>query len=254
MRVVAVELFGQIPLYLYAIFLGVGASVGLLWVAWRAPQEQVRSYLDAGLVALLGGVVGGRLLYVGAHWAYFRTVPFEIPQVFLGGLAWPGILVGGLLTLALYAGLKQEPLGVYADALLPLAVTLILVGWLASWFEGSLYGPVVDAWWALPSRDEWGQLAPRLPVQIIGALLILTIFWLVDSNRQRYLFPGQVAVLAAALLSLIFFALSFLRVDPAPFYSGLRMDAWAALGVFLFASGILVVEYLSKVFPEKNTQ
>jgi hypothetical protein len=32
------------------------------------------------------------------------------------------------------------------------------------------------------------------------------------------------------------------------------MDAWAALGVFLFASGILVVEYLSKVFPEKNAQ
>ena len=52
MRVVAVELFGQIPLYLYAIFLGVGASAGLLWVAWRAPQEQVRSYLDAGLVAI----------------------------------------------------------------------------------------------------------------------------------------------------------------------------------------------------------
>jgi prolipoprotein diacylglyceryltransferase len=250
MRVVAFNLFGQMPVYLYAIFLGVGASMGLLWVAWRVPEEKIRSYLDAGILALLGGLVGGRLLYIGVHWAYFRTVPTEIPQVFLGGLAWPGVLIGGTLALALYAGLKREPMGVFADALLPLVVALILAAWLASWFDGSAYGSVVDAWWALPSLDEWGLVASRLPVQIIGALLTLAIFWLVDANRSRYFFLGQAAVLAGALLTLVFFALSFLRIDPAPFWNGLRMDAWAALVFFVFASGIMLVEYLSKIFPE----
>lgn len=250
MRVVAVELFGQIPLYLYAIFLGVGASVGLLWVAWRVPEEQVRAYLDAGLVALLGGLVGGRLLYVGVHWSYFRTVPIEIPKVFLGGLVWPGVLIGAILALALYASLKREPLGVYADGLLPLLIALMLAAWLASWFDGSAYGPIEDGWWALLSVDEWGLVAARLPVQIIGAILTLAIFWLVDANRHRYFFPGQAAVIAGALLALIFLGLSLWRVDVTPFWNGLRLDAWAALGFFVFAVGILLVEYLSKIFPE----
>lgn len=250
MRVIAVELFGQMPLYLYAIFLGIGTSAGLLWVAWRVPEEQVRAYLDAGLVALLGGLVGGRLLYVGVHWTYFRSVPFEIPQFYLGGLAWPGILMGGAIFLAFYASIKREPLGVYADALLPLFVVLILAGWLAAWFDGSAYGPVGDGWWALPSMDEWGLTAPRLPVQIIGVLLTLAIFWLVDSNHNRYFFPGQAAVLAGALWALLFFGLSLWRVDPAPFWNGMRMDAWAALGFFVFACAIMLVEYLSKLYPE----
>lgn len=250
MPVIAIDLFGQMPLYLYAIFLGVGASAGLLWVAWRVPEGQVRSYLDAGLVALLGGLVGGRLLYVGVHWAYFQTVAIEIPQFYLGGLAWPGVLIGGAMFLAFYASIKREPLGVYADALLPLLVALILAAWLASWFDGSAYGPVGDGWWALPSMDEWGLTSPRLSVQIIGALLTLAIFWLVDANRNRYFFPGQSAVLAGALMALLFFGLSLWRVDPAPFWNGLRMDAWAALGFFLFACGVLIVEYLSKRFTE----
>ncbi len=254
MRVIAFNLFGQMPIYLYAAFLGIGASAGLLWVAWRAPQKQVRAYLDAGLVVLMGGLAGGRLLYAGVHWAYFQSVPFEILQVYSGGLAWPGALIGSMLALAIYAGLKKEPLGVYADALLPLVVALILAAWLAAWFEGSLYGQTIDDWWALPSRDEWGRVAPRMPIQIIGALLTLVIFWFVDSNRHRYFFPGQAAVLTAALLSITFLALSFLRVDPAPFYNGMRLDAWAALGVFVFACAILAVEYLSKILPEKNTQ
>ena len=248
MHVVAFNLFGQFPLYLYSLFLAIGATAGLLWVAWHSPGEELRSHLDAGLLALLGGLVGGRLLYVGMHWTYFQGVPIEIPQVFLGGLSWPGILLGGLLALAVYANLKGKSLGELADALLPLAVALIIAAWLASWFDGSAYGPAVDAWWALPSRDEWGLLLPRLPLQILGALLTLAIFWLVDTNRKRYFFPGQAAVLAGALFSLLFFALSFFRVDPAPLYHGLPIDAWAALGIFVFACGIMLVEYVSKWF------
>ena len=240
--------------YVFSLLLGLGAGLGLAWAAGRAKPRQVSGVLDAGFAGLLGALLGGRLVYVAVHWAYFAAHLGEIPQVQLGGLAWPGAMLGGGLALLLVARLTQVPFGRLLEALIPLATVLAVCIWLACWLEGIAYGPAVDAWWALPARDEWGVLTRRFPVQLLGAALTLGLAWLVDrpSGRARggllqgldHFLPGHTALLWVVGFSLILLALTLLRADPAPTWLGLRLDAWAALALLIPTAAILAQSVL----------
>ena len=231
----------------FSLILGLGAALGLAATAWQSADKQAEGMVDAGLAALLGSLLAGRAAYVAAQWGYYQAHLAEIPQPWLGGLSASGALLGamlGLLVLGLLtprssgasrsSGAPRSP-GTLADALLPLLAALTVSAWLACWLDGTAYGPRAAAWWALEARDEWGQLAPRLPLQAIGALLALGWFGLLERFRPALARPGQLAGLACLGLALELFGLSFLRADPAPLWRSLRLDAWGALAAAAFA-------------------
>jgi prolipoprotein diacylglyceryltransferase len=149
-------------------------------------------------------------------------------QIYRGGSAWVGALLGSVVGLILYAALTTQSVGSLADQLLPLGLTVAITAWLACWVDGCVYGPVSSSWWALPAGDEWGLVSPRLPLAPIGALLCLAIFWLVERVRPLLQVPGQAALLALLLLSLEMLLISFLRTDPAPTWGSLRVESLAA--------------------------
>jgi phosphatidylglycerol:prolipoprotein diacylglycerol transferase len=238
--VIAFLLPGGVPVYTFSAILGLATAAGLAWSAWQAPPGRALRLVNAGLWALLGALVGGRAAFVAANWGYFNAHPVESIQVFSGGLSWPGALAGGLLALGFHADLTRQSPGRLADGLLPLAAALSMAVWLACWIDGYAYGPLAS--WGFPTRDEWGDLARRFPTQLLGAVLVLVSFWLVEQYGKRFHRPGQAACLGLLVLSLEFFALSFLRADPSVLFAGLRQEAWAALAfVGTFGLSLLVI-------------
>ena len=220
----------------FSILIGLGASIGLAWVAWRSERVEgesirtVRNRLNAGLIALAGALVGGRISFVIINWPYFQINFAEVAEVWLGGLTWAGALAGCLVSVGLFAWLNDLSLGRRADGLLPLARTVTLTAWLVCWQAGCAYGPVVtNRSWGVPARDEAGQVAARLPLQLAGAMLTLGTFWLVDFLRPHLRRRGQAASLAFLGISAQLLTLSFLRADPVPLWNGLRLDSWAGL-------------------------
>lgn len=240
---------GGLLVHAFSLLLGLGAGLGLAWAAGRAKPRRVSGLLDAGLASLLGALLGGRLVYVALNWPYFAAHLGEIPQVQLGGLAWPGAALGAALALLLLAPLTHVPFGEMLDALIPLGTVMAVCAWLACWLDGIAYGPALNAWWALPARDEWGTLAPRLPLQLLCAALTLGLAWLVDRPRGRArrellrrldsFFPERPAVLWVSGFSLILLGFSLLRADPSPAWLGLRLDAWAALAMVVISFAFL---------------
>jgi prolipoprotein diacylglyceryltransferase len=221
---------------LYAIIVGIGAVAGLAWVARRAPHLQETAWVTAGLWVLLGALAGARAAFVAANWLYFRSHWVEALQVWLGGLFWPGALVGALAVLALLRLLGRVPASYLAEGLLPLALMVVIAGWLGCWQAGCAYGQAAPAaWWALPAPDEWGQWARRVPLQPAGAVLTLGWFGLVEGACARLRRPGLAAGLALFGLSLILLGLSLLRADPLPVLRGWKLDTWAALGALALA-------------------
>lgn len=208
--------------------------IGLAWTAVRAKPRQAEQVVGTGLVALAGGLLGGRVVYVVVQWEYFRFHPAEALQPWLGGFSGPGALLGGILALAMTARLARQPLPRLADTLLPLFGLLAVTGWIGCWMAGCAYGPQVVAWWSLPTRDEWGTWSARLPLQWIGALLTLGLLWGLDRGRR---WPeGIAASLGLTGIGLELFALSFLRADPVPVWADLRLDTWAGLSFALLGS------------------
>lgn len=241
---IAFYLPGGLPVYSFSILLGVGAGLGLLWAAWQAPPKHALLVVNAGLFSLLGGLLGGRLAYVLARWSYYQVHWQEIPQFYRGGLAWVGALVGGLLALLVYAGLVRQSAGYLLDALLPLIGLLTVGAWLACWLDGCAYGATSSALWALPARNEWGVITRRTPVQLIGALLAIVTFGMVDLFKTRFKSPGQVSLIALTVLLVEMLALSFLRADPAPTWRGLHMESWAALSLAVIFPVILLTQVI----------
>lgn len=247
---IAFSLPSGIPIYSFPLLLGLGATLGLVWVASQAPLNQTRLRIDAALWALLGGALGSRIAFVVVNWAYYRDHIWESLAIHQGGLSWPGAVIGGALVLPLAARLLDSSVGKLADAMLPLAASLAVSAWLGCWLTGCAYGPPANAIWGIPAVDEWGELASRWPTQLIGALLALGIFWLLDRSRAWSVtpawikHPGSVASLALLGFSLEMLALSFLRADPSPGWQGLRLDAWSALTLSILATPLVLLAYL----------
>lgn len=216
---------------LFSLLLSLGTLAGLVLIALRAPKKLTFRYLDAALGVLLSALVVSRLAYVVTNWVYFRLHAGEIFQVWLGGLSAPGALLGAFLGMALLRARRTFYLGPLADGLLPLLGTLSIAAWLGCWSDGTAYGAPSSAWYALPAVDEWGALTPRLPVQLIGALLSLLLFIGLEQAQARLRRPGLAACLGLVGWGVILVGLSFWRADPAQVWMGLRLEAWGASGV-----------------------
>jgi len=225
----------------FSILLGLGALAGLLLAGWRAPKKEASRYLDASLGILLGALLGSRAVTVAVNYSYYQAHPGEIVQVWLGGLSGIGALAGGLLAIAILAFGGKFPAGKLGDALLPLAGTLTVTAWLGCWVDRCGYGMPTGAWWALPARDEWGVLATRVPVQLMGATLTLLLIWVLDRMSKHFPVSGLNAAVGLLGLSAEIFALSFLRADPAPIWYGLRLEAWGAIGLMILSALSVVV-------------
>ena len=231
------SLFNQIPIYSFSIILAIGALIGIHGVVRRAlvMGEDVHTYLNLSILILVGSLVGGRTVFVGAHWEYFQDYFVEIPQVWLGGLAWPGAFAGGLLVLTLFALLRRRNIWALGDAIMPLLTAMTISAWLGCWVSGSAYGPKVDSWWGMPMRDMWGEISIRWPLQPLGAFLTVGIAWSLNSLKPRIHTEGLLFTLTFAGISLSLLGLTVLRVDPGPSLYGARLDYWTAL-VFAVSS------------------
>ena len=221
----------------------------MAWVAWRTPKERVFRVLDAGLLVLLGALLGARAAFILTHPGFYQTHWLATILLWQGGLSWPGALAGFGLSLALAAGLARSSLGELADSLLPLLPPLLVGIWLGCWLTGVAYGPAApQAWWGMPAPDEWGTWAMRFPLQIGSALLTLVIFWLIDRLRPWLKRPGQAASLAYLGTSALTLAVACLRIDPVPMAFGWRWDILAGI----FFSVVFLLFTLVVFWPRKG--
>ena len=231
---------------LYSLLIGIGASLGLMQVARRAPQEQELPWASAGLIILAAALAGARLNYVLLHPYLFAGKPGLAASFWLGGLAWPGALAAALLAFFLIALVWGQPLGKLADGLYPLLPPLVIMVWVGCSQAGCAYGsPLTEDFpWALPVIDERGLETYRWPLPFMAALVLLLLVWRVERLALART-PGLYACTGGLVLALHTALFSLLRDDPLPYWQGLRLDlAASALLGGLCLLGLLVMALL----------
>ena len=228
---------------LFALLIGLGASLGLWQVARSAPEDQAGRWVDAGLGVLVGMLVGARLAYGSIHPAYFATRPLEILAVWQGGLSGWGAVAGGLIAAFAAAPLLKQPLRVVLDRLSPLVAPLAVLGWLACGQAGCAYGPQLapTAWLGLPMTDEWGRILLRFPLQPVAALLLLGYNGLIAVTLTGPLKPGLRGALTGLGLAAVQFGAALFLAEPGPTWYGLVYDAWVALALGVISLGLMGV-------------
>lgn len=88
---VSIKFYGLIIAigFLLAVLMG-----GRLAYKWKIDLNKM---LDVLIFGTIGGIVGARLYYVIFEWSYYSRHLSEIPQIWNGGLAIYGGLIGGIL-------------------------------------------------------------------------------------------------------------------------------------------------------------
>jgi prolipoprotein diacylglyceryltransferase len=217
----------------FSIWIAGGTVCGLLWVRAKSPAGQAERWVDAGMAALAGCLVGARLLFAVLRLPYYSAHPLEILEIWQGGLAWPGAVLGGVLALALVALFSKTSFWLVCDRVAPLVFPLAIAAWMGCWQMGDLYGPAAPAgaWWGVNTLDENGVISARFPLQMVAAGALLLFFIIFEIRFRTNLFPGYTSAITGLILSLVMLAASLALADPAPHWLGLRVDTWAA-GLF----------------------
>lgn len=94
------SLFGKdFSIKFYGVIIAFGFLLAVLFGGRMAYKWKLdlNKMLDILLFGTIGGILGARLYYVLFEWEYYRLHLAEIPQIWHGGLAIYGGLIGGIL-------------------------------------------------------------------------------------------------------------------------------------------------------------
>jgi phosphatidylglycerol:prolipoprotein diacylglycerol transferase len=165
---------GPIGVHWYGIFMVLSMALGAWYLYRRGTAAGIEGdfLVNAATWAVVGGVVGARLVFVLANdpqWIW--QDPAQILRVWQGGLAWDGGLLGGVLTGWWYLARHGHRASRFLDWAVPgLALGYILVR------VGNIFNHEVLGRHALMFHlERW----PAQPIgSTIGLILLLRYFYL----------------------------------------------------------------------------
>ncbi|MCY4608261.1 MAG: prolipoprotein diacylglyceryl transferase [bacterium] len=189
---------GPLAIRWYALAYIAGIVLGWRYaivLARSSPGSIPRAAVDDFLLwATLGIIVGGRLGYVLVYQpAWFLDHPLEAFALWQGGMSFHGGCLGVAVAAVFQARRHGTPLLALADILACVAPIGLLLGRLANFVNGELYGRATEVPWAVLFPADPGT--PRHPSQLYEAaleglvlLVIMRVAWMRPAWRKR---PGM---------------------------------------------------------------
>ncbi|MBI3325052.1 MAG: prolipoprotein diacylglyceryl transferase [Candidatus Omnitrophica bacterium] len=229
---------------------GVCMAAAFLLVVWLARRASARSLqglvpmdavalMDWAVWALVGGMIGGRLLYVVTYWQMYLANPWELPAIWRGGLIWYGGFAGGLIGTWLF--LRRHRYGFLrgVDQVIPFVAFGHAVGRIGCFLNGCCYGKPSHSWCAvwLPGGAE-----PVLPTQLFESFGLLALYlWLRRlQTPERLRRPGAVFGWYLVGYSALRWTLEWWRADQPIVWPGMTVQQVISLGLLALGIGMLV--------------
>jgi phosphatidylglycerol:prolipoprotein diacylglycerol transferase len=240
---------GPLTIASYSALLNLGLLGGaaIVYLMARRRGFDTAHTLDALLVAALGGLLGARVAYVAANWAYYSDHLGQAFDLWGGGHMWHGGLIGGLVAVSILATFRRAQLRPLLDVLAPGVAFFAICGWMGCFLDRCAYGietyPGQGLVWMLSLElpDMYGVWAPRVAVQLVGAGWGAIVLGAVILAGRRARFEGIVFPLWLTLYCAGSFGLGFLRADLMPVVAGWRLDQVADLALYATGSVLVVV-------------
>ena len=153
------------------------------WTLDEAAVDDLLLYVTLGII--LGGRIGYVLFYQGA---YYLHHPLEVAALWHGGMSFHGGLLGVVTALLLFSRRRGVSFLDECDALATVTPLGLLLGRLANFINGELWGRPTDVPWAMvfPRADP---AVPRHPSQLYeaaleGLVLFLIMQWCARTPRR----------------------------------------------------------------------
>ncbi len=262
-EIFSVEVFGvTLALRWYALAYIAGLLIGWRLIVrlvgtarlWAGPAPMTADQVERLLTwVIIGVVLGGRFGFILFYQpGYYLSNPWQIFQVWEGGMSFHGGFLGVVLAALLFCRREKIPMLSAADLLAVATPPGLLLGRIANFINAELWGRPTTLPWGVAFPGDAAQycegisgICARHPSQLYeaaleGLLLGAVLLWLVW--RAGWLsYPGRIAGLFFAGYGLARFIVEFFRQPDAQFITdgnplGL---AWQMGGVGLTMGQIL---------------
>jgi phosphatidylglycerol:prolipoprotein diacylglycerol transferase len=245
---------GPLEIRWYALAYIAGIVLAWRYVQWlvaKPPRLLSRDNVDDLVTwCTIGIILGGRLGQV-LLWepGYYFAHPLEIFQIWKGGMAFHGGLIGVILAMFLYARSKKIPFFAVADPIAAATPIGLLLGRIANFINGELWGRTTDVPWGIIFPG--GGPLPRHPSQLYeavleGVLLLLAMYLLARRETIR----RKIGTLSGAFLIGYAIARTIgeqFREPEVDLSTAITWGQWLSLPMFLY--GVYLVWRAKPVAP-----
>jgi phosphatidylglycerol:prolipoprotein diacylglycerol transferase len=211
-------------------------------------RQNAGQLLDVVAVAILAGLIGGRLYYVLLYWPIYAAQPLKIFAIWKGGAGVLGVMLGVLLGTSLYCKLKGLPVLIYLDILAPSAALAQAIGLWGNFFNQESFGIPTDLPWKLyvdpayrlASLQQFDYFHPTFLYQSLWNLIVFAVLTFLLRKRFERI-PGALVLCYFGLYALGRFGIEPLRSDSA------MLGAFRApqvLSALLFLTSMVGLIYL----------
>lgn len=244
---IAFEFLGK-PIYWYGIIISFAVFSAYYLAEFEARRQQVKkdTMLDLLLIALPIAFVCARAYYVIFSWDYYSKNTSEIIAIWDGGIAIYGGLIGGLITLLVFAQYKKISPIKLLDIIAPSLLFGQMIGRWGNFVNHEAYGGVV-------SREYLESLfLPKIiidnmyidgqyhhPTFLYESLFCLVAFLIIIMIRNKLL-SGEVLATYMLLYGMERFIVEGMREDSL-YIGSLRVSQ--LVSIVLIMLGILYFVY-----------
>jgi phosphatidylglycerol---prolipoprotein diacylglyceryl transferase len=150
------------------------------------------------LPVIVFAVVGARLYHVIHQWDYYSQHLDLIPQIWIGGLGIPGVIMGGALAVVLFTRRAGLSTARWFDIFAPALLLGQAIGRLGNFVNQELYGPPTELPWGIPIDAS----------HRVGDWMNLTLYP-VDTTRFHPLFAYEAILNVIGMVVLLWVARRF---------------------------------------------
>jgi phosphatidylglycerol:prolipoprotein diacylglycerol transferase len=250
---------GPLTVHWYGIILGLGALVGLMLAVREGKRFGLSPdfFLDLLLFGVPSAIIAARLYYVAFKWDYYGSHPGEIVQIWNGGIAIYGAIIGAIICGIFYTRAKGYPFIRIADICAPSLLAGQMIGRWGNFMNQEAYGGettetflrdtlhlprfivdqmYIDGFYRHPTflyESLWS---------LVGLAILFTI------RRLRFLKAGELLTAYFIWYSIGRFFIEALRTDSLAFHgpewlASLLRGLWSPMNMIFDGQGYLDPAY-----------
>jgi len=250
---------GGLEVHWYGIILGTGALVGLLLAIREGKRFGLSPdfFLDLMLYGVPSAIVAARLYYVIFKWDYYRANPSEIVQIWHGGIAIYGALIGAFICGFIFIRNRGYSFWRIADICAPSLLVGQMIGRWGNFVNQEAYGGPVDESFLRHTLHLPAFIVDQMNVEgtyhhptflyeslwsLIGVVLLLIL------RRQPFMRAGEMLFSYAIWYSVGRFFVEGLRTDSLAFHgpgwlASVLNALWSPMSLLFGPQGYLDPNY-----------
>lgn len=245
---------GPVTVYSYGVALALAFLAGYFVLRRELLRRKMDIEAAEGFViaAMVGGVLGARLLYVASHVGEFGSAPFSALAFWQAGLSFYGGLIGAAALVILVAYRWRVPIPKLADAVAPSLALGIAIGRLGCFSNGCCNGTPTGLPWAISFTNTLSAARPLgiplHPAQLYESFASFALFAVLLWLRPRLMEDGLLFGSWLFGYGVYRFLVEFVRVNPDVVF-GMSGSQLFSLAIIL-VSGLVL---LTRIRPLART-